>query len=523
MNASQRYTIDRAAGHDLFREADELYLSIKERVQSREWGNLSHAEVERHLDVDGRELMRHLLQDHYSLRGRARPVEAVIGIDGAERTHVRPGTSRPVETVFGKVRAERTAYSGRGLHALHPTDAQLNLPAGRLSLELERRIALGAARVSFEATVDQIQRSTGAKVVKRQAEEAVQSAAYDFLSFYDARTFKARQLRDTGPLQILTFDQKGVIMRKDDLREPTRKKAETQTRKLESRYSRGEPHGRKRMSTVAAVYTIKRYDRSALDFIKGLRRIKDVTPKPRPSPESKRLWASLEEDPRDVIRDAFQEAMKRDPNGKKRWIVLIDGDEKLETWVTEVAKECGVDVEICLDVIHALEYLWKAGRAFHKESTPELEAWVLERLQRILEGEVSNVVAGMTRSATLRGLTDDEREPVDACATYYLKRTHLMRYNELMEAGAPIATGVIEGGCRYLVNDRLDITGATWSLQGAEAVLCLRALLTSGDFDEYWAYHEEKERHRNHESRYVNERPTPVQLEPERQKLKIVR
>lgn len=522
MNASQRYTIGPVAGHDLFQEADGMYASIRKRVESEEWAELSHADVERHLAVEGRELMRLLLQDHYTLRGRAKPIEAVVGVDGAERTHVREGTSRPVETVFGKVRAKRTAYCGRGLSALHPTDALLNLPAGRLSLELERQIALGAARMSFDATVDQIERTTGAKVVKRQAEEATQSAAYDFLSFYDERTFEAGQLRETGPLLILTFDQKGVVLRKEDLREATRKKAETQTRKLESRHCRGEPHGRKRMSTVAAVYTIERYDRSALDFIKGLRRIKDVVPKPRPRPESKRLWASLEESPPDVIRDAFAEALKRDPHNKKRWIVLIDGDEKLETWVTQIAKECGVEVQICLDVIHASEYLWKAGKAFHKEETPELEAWVLERLQKILEGGVSNVVAGMTRSATLRELTDDQREPVDACATYYLKRTHLMQYDELLRAGAPIATGVIEGGCRYLVNDRLDITGATWSLQGAEAVLCLRALLTSEDFDEYWAYHEEQERHRNHDSRYANERSTRVQLDPERRKLRVV-
>ena len=72
-----------------------------------------------------------------------------------------------------------------------------------------------------------------------------------------------------------------------------------------------------------------------------------------------------------------------------------------------------------------------------------------------------------------------------------------------MAAGLPIATGAIEGACRHLLKDRLDITGARWSLRGAEAVLKLRALRSSGDFEPYWAFHLAQERRRNHEVRYA--------------------
>jgi hypothetical protein len=50
----------------------------------------------------------------------------------------------------------------------------------------------------------------------------------------------------------------------------------------------------------------------------------------------------------------------------------------------------------------------------------------------------------------------------------------------------------------------MDITGARWGLEGAEAVLKLRALRANGDFPSYWAFHLEQERHRVHESRYAN-------------------
>ncbi|MCP4153408.1 MAG: ISKra4 family transposase, partial [bacterium] len=62
--------------------------------------------------------------------------------------------------------------------------------------------------------------------------------------------------------------------------------------------------------------------------------------------------------------------------------------------------------------------------------------------------------------------------------------------------------GVIEGACRHLVKDRMDITGARWRLKSAEAILKLRSLFASGDFDEYFDFHKKQEYKRNHEGNY---------------------
>ncbi len=122
------------------------------------------------------------------------------------------------------------------------------------------------------------------------------------------------------------------------------------------------------------------------------------------------------------------------------------------------------------------------------------------------------MVAGMTRSATLRKMNKKQRKPVDKAARYLLRRTDMMRYDELLAVGTPIATGVIEGACRHLICDRLDITGARWTLARAEAVLRLRAIASCGDFDAYWMFHECAEWRRNHASRYANERPPAVEI-----------
>ena len=92
---------------------------------------------------------------------------------------------------------------------------------------------------------------------------------------------------------------------------------------------------------------------------------------------------------------------------------------------------------------------------------------------------------------------------MDVCADYLLNYAPYIKYNHYLAQGFPIATGVIEGACRHLVKDRMEVTGARWSLTGAEAVLRLRALRSSRDFDEYWTFHEAQEYERNHRTLYT--------------------
>jgi hypothetical protein len=109
----------------------------------------------------------------------------------------------------------------------------------------------------------------------------------------------------------------------------------------------------------------------------------------------------------------------------------------------------------------------------------------------------------MTAQAGRVRLRGAKREAVDACVGYLTGHLDQLGYDTALAAGWPIATGAIEGACRHLIGDRLDITGARWGLDGAEAVLKLRALNDNGDFDEYWTFHLARE----HERLY----PTPDQ------------
>ena len=194
--------------------------------------------------------------------------------------------------------------------------------------------------------------------------------------------------------------------------------------------------------------------------------------------------------------------------------MLVDGAETQLDLVEAGAAAYGVDVTVVLDIIHVVEYVWKAAGVFHREGSPELACWAWTRVRDILEGKASRVAASMRRAATVAGLSRDTRKPVDTCADYLLKYAPYLHYDRYLAAGYPIATGVIEGACRHLVRDRMELTGARWRLVGAEAVLKLRALRASGDFDAYWDFHEAREYERNHAQRYSDGIVPPVTEPP---------
>jgi hypothetical protein len=462
-----------------------------------------HSDVEEFLDDKGREWARLMYQEHLALRGALERRTDVVGADGIERTSARE-SGRHLETVFGRVEVERLAYQAAGCTDLHPMDGALNLPREMFSHGIRRMVAKESARASFDEVVDIVHDYTGSTIAKRQVEELAVRAAQDFDAFYEQRA-AARDPQDD--LLVISTDGKGIVMRHEDLREATRKAAETSVRKLETRLTPGEKSNRKRMAQVAAVYSIAPFPRTAADLLHTIRDADDVNAR-RPRPTDKRVWASVEKRPRTVIREAFAEALRRDPDKRRRWVVLVDGEPKQLRAVKAEARRAGVQVTTLVDIVHVLEYLWNAARALFGESNAKAESWVGDRLLALLTGRSGGEVARTIRWWAARRkdpeLTAQALEAVDKACDYISDRTRtrLMHYAEALRDGLPIATGVIEGACRYLVKDRMDRTGARWSLNGAEAVLRLRALRTSGDFDAYWPFHLERDKERNHESRY---------------------
>ncbi len=369
--------------------------------------------------------------------------------------------------------------------------------------------------------------------------------AQSFEAFYPVRPLDGLDPTD-DPL-VLSVDGKGIVMRKGALRAAPEKAAERKARKLKTRLSRGENANRKRMATVATVFSIAAQARTA-EAVMGLK--EDTAPRPRA--RDKRVWTSVEQPPADVIEQVFQEALDRDPEQRLPWGILVDGQDHQQKTIRAGLRQRPIQATLVLAFIHVVEYLWaplriccacawrrpavlgmlmyrlyiplpalrrsppatrslrflevplwNAAYGFHADGSEAAEARVAERALKILQGKASGVAAGMRRRASLRELTPAQRKPVDTCANYLLKYGSMLIYDEYLAKGLPIATGVIEGACRHLVKDRMDITGARWGLQRAEAILKLRSLQASNDFDAYWNFYTAQSLKKNHASNYA--------------------
>ena len=257
------------------------------------------------------------------------------------------------------------------------------------------------------------------------------------------------------------------------------------------------------MAEVGAVYSLAPVVRTPEQVM--TRSVEKGDDAKAPKAANKWLTASVVDDAKELIADVFAEASRRDPDKVCDWVALVDGNCHQIDRIKAEAKARGIKVPIVVDLVHVLEYLWKAAWSFHAEGDAAAEEWVQDKALEVLRGKATIVAAAIRRKATALGHDASARKNADTCADYLLAKAPYLDYPNALTNGWPIATGVIEGACRHLVKDRMDITGARWSAKGAEAILKLRAVRSNGDFDDYWRYHLDRERQRVHRSRYAGE------------------
>ena len=383
---------------------------------------------------------------------------------------------RHLETEGGRVKVRRHGLKLPGEKATQfPIDKQLSLPPELYALSLREDLSLAAVDASFDRSVERIDRTTAGHVPKRQAEQEVVRAAVDFEAFYETRTPPANDALSAQGLQVLSSDGKGVTMRPEALRDSTRKAAEAAAAEA----IRGDPMGErkkrrsdKRMAVVTAVWEQEPHVRTAQDVLTRLRRDPEGRRRrPRsdkaPRPQNKRVAASLTKSHAEGMAEMFDEAERRNPDGKRRTLVLLDGDEKQIDYAQAEARTRGMSITIILDLIHVLHYLWKIATLLCAGEPREADTWVGHILLQLLTRHPLDVVATIRQTATNRRLSSSARKALDEAVEYLRKNSTRIHYAAFLADGLPIATGVIEGACRYLVQDRLGITGARWGLAEA--------------------------------------------------------
>jgi hypothetical protein len=309
--------------------------------------------------------------------------------------------------------------------------------------------------------------------------------------------------KDLPPLAI-SADGKGVAMRPEGRRPETARKAGSRPgQAFARRLGTGQKSGCKRIAETGVVFDVLSPEEPRTpEQIMG-RAPGQAAPE---GPRAVNRWyiAEITASCAETIAMLFDEAERRDHGHARPWIALADGANHQIDVITAEAAARDVKLTILIDFIHVIEYLWKAAWCFHPARDPAMEDWVTAQGLDILHGRVTEVISRITRLAAQHPpRPGGEHDRIIRTTVHYLDaKQPFMDYPRALAEGWPIATGVIEGACRHLVADRMGITGARWGLEGAQAMLWLRAIDASGDTAAYWDWHIEQERHRNHLSRY---------------------
>lgn len=383
---------------------------------------------------------------------------------------------RTYYSIFGKFDINRCGYGtrmGQKKQAI-PFDEHLGLPDHPFSLLLESWLGQFATGESYQVARDKLDQILGIQINMDSAERIAERLGKVGASVLDSPP--PIDPDTEGEILVQTSDNKGVVMRHEFPKEAPQPVGAPTT-------ARGPVPNRKRMATMAGVYSVDPNPRTCSQVIDMLFHTREVAPPENqpPRPCNPRYYACLtqvDEQGECLGKSAEEQAqawmvyetIKRRKPGQKL-VVMHDGQPSL--WEqTENYLQAWERIDI-LDLLHVIPRIWDAGKILHPEA---LETFVKERLTLVLLGGVGIVISGLKRMASMHDLTANDQQKLTTITKYLETNRSRMKYDEYLLAGLPIATGFIEGACRHVIKDRLERTGMRWTRTGAQTMLTLRCI-----------------------------------------------
>ncbi len=444
----------------------------------------------------GRQATGHFLQ----MQGDGSVGETVEMPDGKKLRRLPEAHRRTYHSIFGPFTLSRYVYGTREGQRIEfvPLDARLELPEGEYSYVLQDWAGALCVEHAFARTADTLETILGLSLAVDSLERMSRKMAESVAGFRDS--LKKPPVREEGQILVATADGKGIPMRRPADQRP-----------VGARRKKGEKANKKQMATLGCVYTVDPKCRTPEDVVEALFRervAQQSSESSEPVARHKRVWSSLTYDEGDLHVDAETEVFAwmaceveaRCRNGQMI-ICLMDGQRSL--WTSCAAHLPGSNVVEILDLLHAMEYVWNAAYLFHAEGSNAASAFVRDRVLRILRGEVGYVIGGLRQMATKRGLPANKRKKLTQICNYLNRNRHRMRYDEHLNAGYPIASGVIEGACRHVVKDRMERSGMRWTIDGAQAMLDLRSTAINDQWSAFQTHRIQAETHRLYPKRQL--------------------
>lgn len=369
--------------------------------------------------------------------------------DNASQAGEKSHPDRPitVHTLFGPIQLRRHYfYHPQNQTGRCPLDQALGL-VGSFSPALVRLCARAAAKEGYESAGEDLQAQAGVTIEGRQIQRLVNLVAPDVAAQLEAGQPASAQ---SIPVMYVEVDGTGVPMVAEELagRVGKQEDGSAQTREVK----------------LGAVFTQTKTDEEGL---------------PLRDHQSTTYVGSFESAPEFGTR-LRTEALRRGLGRAAKIVFIGDG----AAWIWELARVNFPLAILILDLYHALERLHELCAGLYGADTPWAARMKQTWTAMLQTDQVAEVIAAARRRLAQLG-----PQPDDTLAkqiAYFEHHQDQMLYQTYRDAGLFYGSGVVEGGCRSVIGQRLKESGMFWTKSGATSVLTLRVALKSHRWDECW-------------------------------------
>lgn len=495
----------------LFSKTDELVKEIQEKVVFLA-SEKERADTAERLIFDATlKIGRELMSAYFACVGNG-DVGETCEHDGQVLKRQSEAHKRTYVSIFGALEVTRAVYAKRARKKLHaPLDKDLGFPRGEHSYVVRDFVQRMGVQVAFDKAVEFMEKTFSLGLGKLMVEKTNQAFG-DHIEETRAEEIVGELAEEDEELLVVSVDGKGVPMSctsqetrgvpETPQQKHMRKKREARTGQSDFRLPPGHGTKKKQMAWLGVVYSTASYARTPADILEELSKKKDPHRKHekrhpnRPKPKNKRIRARMTDyfegqavnGQDEVFQHVTEQVHNRLKKNDMKVLCLMDGQKSLWERQASLLPEA---IPI-LDIFHASEYVWKAAYCFHPQGSNEADRFFELNLERLLTGNVSAFIRSLrAKMASLK--SKRKKDIVRSVITYCENHKAMMKYDEYLAAGYPIGSGVIEGGCRHLVGDRMTLTGMRWKIDGAQAMLHTRATFINGDWDSLFEQHIQRE------------------------------
>jgi len=152
-------------------------------------------------------------------------------------------------------------------------------------------------------------------------------------------------------------------------------------------------------------------------------------------------------------------------------------------WIAEqIQDKFGTQASYLIDFYHVCQYLAEAAKICSPHDT---KIW-METQKRLLKNNEYQTVLFNLQTCFQSDKVQGDKEVVRKCHQYLSKRINYLDYKGALEKGLPIGSGEIESAHRYVIQKRLKLSGAWWTVENIKQMLALRVLRANGEWNNYW-------------------------------------